>query len=103
MHLNEIQDIEASDTKHYFPGLIEDALYYGVALGGETGEVLNQIKKYHRDGWSLGRLREAIRDELADILIYLVMLAEFLDVSLEEEYKEKKDYNERRFRAEVND
>lgn len=51
------------------PSTIE---YCSIGLGGEAGEVLNEVKKEMRDG-SVRRV--LIRDELGDTLHYLVKLA----------------------------
>lgn len=101
MHLAEIQEAEASDSKRYFPHLKEGPLYLGIALAGETGEVCNKIKKWARDDWSVSQLREEVKDELADVLIYLVMLADHLGIELEEEYHDKKDFNNDRYLKEI--
>lgn len=97
MDLRDIQEAEASDTKHYFPHLREGPLYLGVALAGEIGEVCNKIKKWSRDDWTVAELRAEVKDELADVLIYLVMLADHLDIDLQDEYVQKKEYNDARY------
>jgi NTP pyrophosphatase (non-canonical NTP hydrolase) len=99
VELKVIQQREAEDSTHYFPHLTEgpeSILYLGCALGGESGEVLNDIKKWWRNQFDY-ELREKLRSELPDILIYLVMLADSLEIDLEEAYKEKKAYNDRRY------
>lgn len=45
--------------------------YCAIALGGEVGEVLNEVKKQIRDG---GDRSEKILDELGDTLFYLTRL-----------------------------
>lgn len=97
MHLKDIQEREASDSADYFPRLRQDPLYLGIALAGETGEVCNKIKKWARDEWTDKELAEEVKDELADILIYLVMLADELELDLEKEWEVKKEYNDRRY------
>lgn len=97
MHLSEIQREEVKDSEIYFPDVKQDALYLSIALGGETGEILNKVKKYYRNGWSMEQLRETIADELADVLIYLVMFADFIGVDLEEEWIKKKEFNDDRY------
>lgn len=60
-------------TKHLFPPFAsEDERFLALALCGEAGELANMIKKRWRDGADLS---EEIKDELADIRVYLELLA----------------------------
>jgi len=52
-------------------GNIEELQYLGLGLGGETGELLEHIKKYVRDG-KIDNV--AIKKELGDIFYYLCRL-----------------------------
>lgn len=97
MHLRDIQLYQAAYTKEYFPHLKEGPLYLGVALAGEVGEVCNKIKKWARDYWDTEQLRNEIKEELADILIYLVLMSANMNIDLEEEYHKKKEYNDERW------
>lgn len=56
-------------------------LFLGVSLGGEVGELLNEIKKEERDG--VDKTFE-IQDELGDVLYYVVKFANHLGLTLEE-------------------
>jgi NTP pyrophosphatase (non-canonical NTP hydrolase) len=56
----------------------KDPLFLIVALFGETGELANLCKKRWRDGV---QLLEEIRDEIADIRIYLELLAACYDIT----------------------
>lgn len=62
--------------------------FFHLVLGlvGESGEIAEKIKKLVRDHNSdLARLdKEDIAKELGDVLWYIAVLAEFLDLSLEE-------------------
>ena len=66
----------------------EDALFRAVELGGETGEVLNDVKKLARHqanvrgGVDLGESMVNIADELADVIICADRLAECLNIDL---------------------
>lgn len=55
--------------------------YCAIGLGGEIGEVLNEIKKEIRNKEDR---RELIVEELGDSLYYLTRLANFYDTSLAE-------------------
>src|ERR1700723_887189 len=60
-------------TGHLFPAYSNtDERFLGLALAGETGELCNMIKKRWRDGVDL---TEPIRDEIADIRVYLELIA----------------------------
>jgi NTP pyrophosphatase (non-canonical NTP hydrolase) len=55
--------------------------YPALGLAGETGEAVERVKKWLRDG----RLdREGLRAELGDVLWYVANLAADLDLSLDE-------------------
>ncbi len=56
-------------------------LYLAVALGGEIGELLNVVKKEHRDK---KEMRERVRSEAGDCLFYLVALLDKWDLTLED-------------------
>jgi NTP pyrophosphatase (non-canonical NTP hydrolase) len=64
---------------------------WATALGGETGEALNVVKKIRRVETGLGpgmndppehELRSMLADELADTFLYLDLLADFYGVDL---------------------
>lgn len=60
-------------TAHLFPAYSsQDERFLALALCGEAGELANMIKKRWRDGVTLD---EEIRDEIADIRVYLELLA----------------------------
>lgn len=59
--------------------------YCGLGLGGETGEVLEHLKKIQRDHAGVVSLerREALSKELGDVLWYLGRLASELGLELD--------------------
>ena len=60
-------------TGHLFPAYSSsDERFLALAICGEVGELANFIKKRWRDG---ADLTEEIRDEIADIRVYLELLA----------------------------
>ncbi len=97
MDLLDIQQDEAQDSKIYFPTHTPNPLFLGVALAGEVGETCNDIKKYQRGDFDFVELAGRLRDELPDILIYLVMLADVMKINLNTAYLTKKEYNDARF------
>jgi NTP pyrophosphatase (non-canonical NTP hydrolase) len=65
-------------TAHLFPSYSStDERFLTLALCGEVGELANMVKKRWRDGVDLS---EEIRDELADIRIYLELVARCFNI-----------------------
>ena len=68
-----IYDLHVQMTRHLFPPFSsEDERFLALALCGEAGELANMIKKRWRDGADLS---DEIREEIADIRVYLELLA----------------------------
>lgn len=55
-----------------------------LGLAGETGELLNEYKKYLRDGSAHERFRDRLKEELGDLLWYLADTASKFDLRLSE-------------------
>ena len=55
-----------------------------LGLAGETGELLNEYKKYLRDGSAHERFRDRLKEELGDLLWYLADAASKFDLRLSE-------------------
>lgn len=77
------KDMKA-DSQYWFPELHEGdqmklITHYALGLAGETGELVNLIKKMNR-----GSLIEAedVSNEIADVFIYLVDLAHSLGINV---------------------
>ena len=65
-------------TSHLFPTFSNtDERFLTLALCGEVGELANMIKKRWRDNVDLG---EEIRDEIADIRVYLELIARCFNI-----------------------
>jgi NTP pyrophosphatase (non-canonical NTP hydrolase) len=77
---------EKARTTAIYPEIGKEFVYPAFGLAGETGEVMETIKKIFRD--SKGKIneetREKLKKELGDVLWYLSNLATELGFSLEE-------------------
>ena len=83
---------KARSEEVFFPVGYWSVSRWGVALSGEVGELMNEIKKLNRlaDGTksniekrSEEEIKEAIGEEAADVLIYLDLLCQRLGIDLE--------------------
>jgi NTP pyrophosphatase (non-canonical NTP hydrolase) len=84
---------------------IEKLKYSIIALTGELGELAEPVKKFLRESEKTGikkndyeNLKEQIKEELADIFIYLIKLANLLDIDLKQECFKKINKNKNRFK-----
>ena len=68
-----------------------------VALAGEVGEVANLAKKVARGDFALEEARSDVGGELADVLIYVLKIADQLQIDLEEALTSKMRLNAQRF------
>ncbi len=59
-------------------------VYGCLGLAGEAGEVIDKIKKRHRDGGNFADFQDALCKELGDVLWYLDRIATDFGLSLEE-------------------
>lgn len=63
-------------------GTDEDTRFLALALGGEVGELQNIIKKAWRGDFAIEEMIEEIEKELADIQVYLELLARNMRLDL---------------------
>lgn len=82
MDLSKYQELAMrTDSNSYRDGL--DRLLNGVmGLNGEAGEAIDVLKKYLYQGHP--EYRQALIEELGDILWYVALCADCLDISLDE-------------------
>lgn len=82
MEFNEYQQ-ESRKTAVY-PVIGQGFVYPALGLAGESGEVVEKIKKIFRDqqGTVGAEQRQAVAKELGDVLWYLAQLATELDLEL---------------------
>ena len=64
----------------------EHYVYLAMGLAGESGELINKVKKVFRDdgGKMTDEKKEAIKQELGDVLWYTAQLATALGFTLED-------------------
>jgi NTP pyrophosphatase (non-canonical NTP hydrolase) len=75
----DILKLHKAMTEPLFPAYSsQDERFLALALCGEAGELANMIKKRWRDGVDLS---EEIRDEIADIRVYLELIAHCFEIS----------------------
>lgn len=85
MQLSEYQQ-QASTTMAY-PLVGSNLVYPALGLAGETGEVVEHIKKAYRktgDTWCHGIDRDALGAELGDVLWYVAAIATEAGLDLSE-------------------
>jgi NTP pyrophosphatase (non-canonical NTP hydrolase) len=83
-------------VKRWEPYSEEDQRFLALALAGEVGELCNVVKKLWR-GDALPHAPALIKEELADIRIYLELLALSFDVDLDDACENKMPELERRW------
>ncbi len=76
---------------------IEPLEHLIVCMLGEFGEFSNIVKKIKRGDFSLLEKEKELKEEYADIFIYMIKIANQLDINIEGEYISKMKKNEKRF------
>ena len=104
-NLSDMQRIAVELSERWFPTVHDRdkhsvALHYTLGLAGEVGEVVELIKKAHRKGKVLKEIDTLkLEGELADVLSYLMDLAEHFKIDLAAAWWSKMAENERRYLA----
>ena len=104
MDIKELQARLIDQSKTWFPEVWDRSLeerisYNTIGICGEAGEVANKIKKWMRqDDEAINNLSQ-VPEEMADVLAYLLILAENLDCDLEQELLSKMEKNNKRFHS----
>ncbi|MBY0376828.1 nucleoside triphosphate pyrophosphohydrolase family protein [Patescibacteria group bacterium] len=85
MNLNEYQQKALSTAGHAEKHKI---IYPALGLGNESGEVLGKIKKWIRgddgEGEMSAERKQALKEELGDVLWYLAVLSHDLGLDLDD-------------------
>lgn len=117
--MEELLKRQREIDEKYFPGVKRQTslAYWGCAIGGESGELLNLLKKMERNRFKRNRTddldlinaldqefedcRQKAAEEAADVTIYLLILSDVLGFDLKEEIKLKQNYNTHRVEIQV--
>jgi len=85
MKINEYQ--KKALTTALYPEKYK-VIYPALGLGNEAGEALGKVKKWLREDDGGGKMskerKDALKEELGDVLWYLATLAHDLDLSLDD-------------------
>lgn len=82
MDSKQWQEFVLNAQQHFTTGISEvDFAVVALGLAGETGEVVEHLKKYLRDGVIN---QDALTKELGDVLSYIVLLGRYFDITLED-------------------
>lgn len=76
---------------------IEPLEHLIVCMLGEFGEFSNLVKKVKRGDFSLEQVKGQIDEEFIDIFIYMIKIANQLDINIEQEYLTKMKTNKIKF------
>ncbi len=71
--------------------------YLVLSLAGEVGETANIVKKIVRGDFGLEEKMDSLKEEIADIFIYLLKLSYQMDIDLEDIYFIKMKKNKEKF------
>lgn len=107
MQLKDIQELQQSfDKSHqmkldFYEKIDEKNLpaleHLVVCLLGELGEFSNLLKKVVRGDYELKDVKDSLDEELVDVFIYLIKIANQFDVDLENGYLNKLEKNKIKF------
>ena len=96
----EIFDKKFKGNIEFYEEIIDNVVpleHLIVCMLGEFGEFSNLVKKVKRGDFSLDEIREQMNEEFIDIFIYLVKIANQLNIDMEKEYLTKMKKNEKKF------
>lgn len=101
---NDLAQEALENSKAWLPDWHADlpmplAVGYALGFGGEAGEVLNAVKKVYRDRKLPGEAerQEHVAEEIADALVYMLLLVQEMEIDLVTAYRRKIAVNNERF------
>lgn len=100
--IKELASQMRANSERWFPELhasgMDLRVFYALGLSGEVGEVANEVKKSIRGHLKTNGVRRIeIGPELADVFTYLLLLSDEYGVDLIAEYREKAEFNHKRW------
>ncbi len=109
MDISEFKKLQKEFDEEYigpYERKPEDFLFLSTAIAGEVGEFANIVKKYYRTkekkvGVASDEDRDYISDmkkEIIDVFTYFLIIANHLDLDIEEGYLENLARNRKRFK-----
>jgi NTP pyrophosphatase (non-canonical NTP hydrolase) len=105
MEINQLVQVCAESSGAWFPETFYDQTgraltHHVLALCGEAGELANIVKKIDRGTFDIddANVRGMLKDELADVLIYVANVAAIIGMDLDQQVQNKMAFNETRFR-----
>ena len=96
----EIFDKKFKGNIEFYEEIIDNVVpleHLIVCMLGEFGEFSNLVKKVKRGDFFLDEIKEQMNEEFIDIFIYLVKIANQLNIDMEKEYLTKMKKNEKKF------
>ena len=87
MHLHDIQMHVDVDTRTWFPRAQDSLTLHTFGLVGETGEFADEVKKMLRGSQNFEEALPKLQEELTDVFIYVITLANHLDMDLQTWYE----------------
>jgi NTP pyrophosphatase (non-canonical NTP hydrolase) len=74
----------------------QDIIVKCLLLGEEMGELFKSVRKAIKLKTDINANIGSVKEEIADILIYLCSIANRFDIDIEEAFREKEEINKRR-------
>ncbi|HPD96677.1 MAG TPA: MazG nucleotide pyrophosphohydrolase domain-containing protein [Tenuifilaceae bacterium] len=74
----------------------QNVIIKSLLLGEETGELFKAIRKAMNIKTDVNANINPVKEEIADILIYLCSIANRFDIDIEEAFREKEEINKKR-------
>jgi NTP pyrophosphatase (non-canonical NTP hydrolase) len=97
LDINEVVAQCGRDSRDWFPDLAENTFFMAACAAGETGELLNLLKKVERGTHTPEEVSERVVSEAMDAIIYLFNILDIQEVDAAALYDRIRENNVRRF------